>query len=308
MKILIGCDVDPALPPILSRVPEGDIWGCLDQIPRLVSALGPELPPMTWLVRADASVRFCTGDYASGYLSRQSLWDGLLQDGHELGWHMHPMTLDPKKGRFAFDPEAPWLEDAFAALSHHVAIRATRTGWDYADSQLLQRLSRLGVRLDFSALPGAHSWMRSIGDVVEVDWLVTPRGPYRPSRNDYRRHGLSPIPLIEMPITQFRATFRELVARAVWRMLHGAPSTLGLGNRTRVLTARWPTPPESPYDCMAFYFHPEELDETGIANARDNLKRLRGIEGAEFVTASVLCDWLDSRVPQHGPMLGRVAS
>ena len=308
MKILIGCDVDPVLPTILSEVPEGDVWACLDRIPLLVEELGSEMPPITWLVRADASVHFCTSDYASGYNDHRSMWDGLLSRGHELGWHMHLMTFDEAQGRFAFDADSPWLEEAHAALSEQLTIRSTRTGWDYADRELMGRLAQLGIRIDFSALPGAHSWIRSIGDVIQVDWLVTPRGPYRPSSKDYRRHGLSPISLIEVPITQFRASLSELAKRAAWRPLHGMPSALGLGNRTRLLTAHWPAPPEPTHDCMAFYFHPEELDDRGIANVRENLLRLRNVEGAEFVTASELCVWLENRVPLHGPMLGRIAS
>ena len=89
VKVLIGCDVDPILPALLTRRPEGDIWAPLDRIPRLLGALGRDLPPITWLIRADETIRYSTGDYASGYASRQRMWSDFRNRGHEFGWHMH---------------------------------------------------------------------------------------------------------------------------------------------------------------------------------------------------------------------------
>ena len=40
MKILLGCDVDPVLPPVLERPPAGDVWGCLVNVDELEAELG----------------------------------------------------------------------------------------------------------------------------------------------------------------------------------------------------------------------------------------------------------------------------
>ena len=94
MKIVIGCDVDPVLPQRLTQPPAGDIWQCLAYVDRLMDALGNDAPPITWLIRSDESVRFSTGDFASGYVTRHGMWQSLVARGHELGWHFHLMSYD----------------------------------------------------------------------------------------------------------------------------------------------------------------------------------------------------------------------
>src|SRR5260370_5946825 len=100
MKILIGCDVDPILPPLLSHPLSNDIWKCLGYLSSLLDMAKGSLPPITWLIRSDASVRFATGDFGSGYTMRRCLWETLVADGHELGWHMHLMSFDERLGSF----------------------------------------------------------------------------------------------------------------------------------------------------------------------------------------------------------------
>src|SRR5581483_5214152 len=92
MKIVIGCDVDPALPDPLTHPPAEDIWACLENIARLLDAAHGELPPVTWLIRSDESIRFCTGRFDSGYLVQERLWRSLSAARHELGWHFHLMS------------------------------------------------------------------------------------------------------------------------------------------------------------------------------------------------------------------------
>lgn len=303
MKVLLGSDVDPVLPPKLRERPADDVWACLDHVQALVERAGAELPPITWLLRADESVRFCTQDFDSAFTRREAMWRDLQTRGHELGWHMHLLSFSVTRGQCVFDATAPWLEEAHAALSRHFPTRASRTGWDYADGDLLRRLAGLGVTLDFSALPGARGWIEVGGDTVPVDWLVTPSAPYRPSRRDHRRPGRDPLPILEMPITQFRATPWEMTRRATWRALHREPSLLGLSRRTRMLTSPWPDVPRSDLDCMAFYFHPEHLAGEGLGHLLRNVARLRTLPDAEFVTASTLHAWLEPRVAKHAALL-----
>ncbi len=174
VKILLGCDVDPVLPPLLEQPPTGDIWGCLAHIDELVRMANDTLPPITWLIRSDDSIRFCTGDFASGYRSKQTLWRSLEARGHELGWHVHTWSFDEHRGCFLFEPVPPWLAAAHAALADCFSVRATRTGWGYGSTALFQRLDQLGVIVDFSALPGYVVWHRIGPEDVKVDWLRCP--------------------------------------------------------------------------------------------------------------------------------------
>ncbi|MFI5179668.1 MAG: hypothetical protein ACHQO8_13945, partial [Vicinamibacterales bacterium] len=152
--VLIGADVDPRLPGMRRR-PSWDAWDPLDLIPNFETALGSDLPCITWLIRADDTIRHVTGSFESGYTSRRAMWDRLASRGHELGWHFHHWTYGHRDG---FDPAPSWLPDAFAALSRSFPIASTRTGWDYANNETLRALDALGVRLDFSALPGHLVW------------------------------------------------------------------------------------------------------------------------------------------------------
>ena len=284
MKILIGCDVDPVLPPLLDRPPSGDVWSCLGNIDELVRVARHTLPPVTWLIRSDESIRFCTGDFASGYRSKQTLWESLENRGHELGWHVHLWSFDAGRGCFMFDPSPPWIAEAHAALAACFAVRATRTGWDYGSAALFQTLDRLGVVVDFSALPGCVAWHRVGREDVKIDWLRCPATPYHPASDDYQRPG--GLRLLEVPVTTFKNSVPRAVLRWGWRIRHRCWSLTGLGTRTRMLTQRWDEAPVARDPVMTFYFHPEDLTGEGLANLMRNVATLARLPGAEFVTAT----------------------
>lgn len=289
MKIVIGCDVDPVLPRDPTRRVDGDIWDSLEQIPELLSRLGADLPPITWLIRADDSVRELSGDYASGYVSRRGLWDGLRERGHELGWHMHVLTWRAGRG-LIIDPEPAWLAAAHEALSRHFEIVSTRTGWDYGSDFLFGELDRLGVRLDFSALPGNRVWV-AVGDRrLVVDWIDTPEHAYRPSTADYRGANGRSLDLTELPVTQFSQSLPGVMKRWVWRLRNGCFRVAGLSKKTRTLTTPWDALPARS-DVWTFYFHPEDLEGEGMRHFLDNLARLRELPGVEFVTGA---EWLST--------------
>jgi hypothetical protein len=290
MKVLIGCDVDPVLPPLLREPPREDVWECLGNLEGLLKAATGGLPPVTWLIRADDSIRFATGDFASGYRARKSLWQTLIGSGHELGWHVHLMSFDARRGCFGFDPGATWLSDACRALAEHYDVRSTRTGWDYADNALFRRFDALGVTTDFSALPGNMAWHAAGSDRLVVDWLRCPSHPYHPSPDDYQRPGK--LNLLEIPITQFPDSVIGIAKRIAKRLKHGSGCMSGLRNRTKMLTDRWDCVPLSGCTISAFYFHPEDLRGSGVENMLRNLERLRALPDAEFVTASAARQFL----------------
>ncbi len=281
MNVLIGCDVDPWL-----RRP-GREWEPLDLIDRLQEAMASELPPITWLIRCDESVRMATGTYDSGFTTRARMWEDLLSSGHEIGWHMHPLSWNGSHDKqLRFDPEPAWLPAACAALRPHAPIRASRTGYDYGSNWLFRKLDTLKIELDFSALPGQISWFKPVDESIVTDWrrCLGP-APYHPDANDYQRPGPAPLGLLEVPITAFRNTPAGLLRRLAWRLWNGCPSAIGLSRKTLKMTDGWPGLPQKA-GVWAFYFHAYDLSETGGANFVRNIERLRAISNVEFLTAS----------------------
>ncbi len=295
MKVLIGCDVDPILPQVLDRRPEGDIWECLGRIDVLLDRLGGSLPKITWLLRADQSVEFSSGSFVSGYTRGSNLWNRLQQCGHELGWHMHTMSYSEAHKEFVFDPDPAWLNEAHEQISSCFPVRSTRTGWDYGSNTLLAALERLGVAVDFSALPGSVLWF-SLGKVkLRTDWRKCPEIPYRPSRSDYQRPGGDCLTLWEVPAAQFRHTAIGSVARGLLRLRHGYFSLHGANHKTQVLTDKWHELPHFGGEICGLFFHPYDLNEVGIRNFAANLQRLESLPNVEFVTAGEVVRWLSSR-------------
>ena len=284
MKILIGADVDPILPPILSEPARSDIWTPIDLIPALIDKMGEDLPKITWLIRSDESVRFSTGEFASGLLSRRQLWQGLVARGHEVGWHMHLLTMRDGVGRF--DPDPAWLKAAFEALAKFYPVRSVRTGWDYGSNVLFRRFRELGIAVDFSALPGNIAWQKAGPDTISIDWRFCPETPYQPDPENYQRQCSADGALWEVPITQFQGTQLEAGKRLLWRAIHGSLAWGGIRQKTRLLTQFWNQPPSPVTDVCAFFFHPEELTPSGIENFVRNVYALRRSLGGEFVTAS----------------------
>jgi hypothetical protein len=284
MKIVIGCDVDPALPHQLTRPPTADIWQCLENIERLLDAAHGELPPVTWLIRSDESIRFSSGCFDSGYIAQEPLWRSLAARGHELGWHFHLMSFNPARGSFGFDADPAWLTAACVALRAHFDVRSTRTGWDYASTTLFRRLDALGIAVDFSALPGHIGWQWAGDDRLCVDWSRALDVPYHPADDDYQRGGA--LGLLEVPIAHFRNSPVELVKRAAWRLRNGSVTMSGMRRKTRMLTQPWDGLPETRGPAWAFYFHPSDLHPEGIAACLRNINRLKELPEAEFVAAS----------------------
>jgi hypothetical protein len=288
LKAVIGCDFDPVLPPVLDRRPTADPWELpFAMFERLLQRMGDELPPVSWMLRADETIRYATGEYDSAYDRAAATWERLIGQGHEIGWHMHLLSFDRSLGRFRFDDRPDWLEPAYAALAQRCSPTATRTGWDYANAFLFRRLDELGVRIDCSALPGNVNWYDVGDDRIVVDWRRALETAYHPDREDYQRSGPNPLRLLELPVSQFRNSMAGMVQRIAWRGLHRCLSVRGLRNKTRLLTTDWGSDlPNREDNVWVFYFHPEDLAGDALETFVGNIRKLREVAGVEFVTAS----------------------
>jgi hypothetical protein len=290
MKILIGCDVDP-IPAPVDRLPSGrDIWRCIDNLEVLIAAARGRLPPITWLIRADESVRLRSGDFASGYTTRRPLWQILAANGHELGWHMHFKSYDARRRCFGFDPNPNWLPEAWQAISACYPVRSIRTGWGYVSNELIRQFENFGIAVDFSAIPGGFAW-HSVGrDKFVVDWSRCPGIPYHPSARDYQARGK--LNLLEIPLAQFPNSIFGMAGRLAKRLANGSRSLSGMRYVTRTMSDPWAAMPASKGEVWAFYFHMRGFAGAGLEHFLRNLEYLRNLPDAEFVTASAAREFL----------------
>lgn len=221
LNIIIGCDTDPDRPGFLHDVTEpGKSWRGVEQgIPSLKELLSgvkdivDETPKITWLLRVDEQTKSIYGDYGWVLTNFRTLWEQLESDGDELGWHPHFYKFDSNRGRWyqeALDEvwQIGMLENAYEAYSMALPGRAksVRMGWDYHNNATMRKLCELGVKVDFSALPGLKTRPpNEPTDSLNIyDWYISPRRPYFPSEADYRREPCDPekaLGILELPIT-----------------------------------------------------------------------------------------------------------
>jgi hypothetical protein len=90
------------------------------------------------------------------------------------------------------------LEDTWASLSkREFRPGSCRIGDAFGSNEVLQTMSRLGLRCDATAMPGR---VRRDAD-RQIDWEGTPQHPYYPSVADYRRPGPPSLELLEIPMS-----------------------------------------------------------------------------------------------------------
>jgi hypothetical protein len=206
LYVIIGCDTDPDRPRFFDGIPpysERLSWrGLTEGIPRAKELLhgvrdsrGRE-PVFTWVLRADEQVRQLEGDYAWCMQRHGDLLRSLETSGDEVGWHPHFWRREAARGDWFqeiedIDWQVEMLHEAHRALSaaFPAALASVRMGWSYHNNRTYQTLERLGLTVDFSAVPGMRTLTPRSSTRAEnlFDWSPTPRSPYFPSRADYRR-------------------------------------------------------------------------------------------------------------------------
>jgi hypothetical protein len=297
VPIVIGCDTDPDRESLVGALAAGQLhWrGMLQGIPALKSSVAgirdsSGIPPrFTWLLRADEQVHAHHGSYAWSYDANRAFCDGLAASGDELGWHPHFWRYDAALGRWHQEVEDhSWqlamLRTANAALrAAGLTPTSVRMGWTYHTPETMRTLDELGVRVDFSALPG----LRTFNDAPDTrsenlyDWFAAPAMSYRPSRGDHRRagQGAEALQIRELPTFVARSSFWGLLAggqlarktRAIAPLfdavrrpryvanLTAAPALFAPLVKSLVESVRRANTGTSAAPAFATYFHPDEL-------------------------------------------------
>lgn len=324
--IVIGCDTDPDR---ASFVPEAAgastlIWrGLLEGIPRAKEALSKIVdadgnpPRFTWCLRADHQVRMAHGAYAYVMETHTDFLLDLERSGDELAWHPHFWNHNPDRGGWYqehedIDWQLEMLRQAFRAYDAILPnrMRSARLGWTYHNNRTFAELEKLGVKVEFSALPG-HRIDPGSGSGPTAnffDWSITPNHPYFAAESDYRRpasDGESRRTMLEAPVFVCRSFPWAVFRGAVLAKKMKAPGQLLLAMRypSYFVTITGKPALFAPVQnqvrreletsgrvFFVSYFHPDELLETGnkiysLENLAQNLRNL--IDLGERENASV---------------------
>jgi hypothetical protein len=153
---------------------------------------------MCWLLQCDEFIKYHFG--SSSYLCEEfrSLWDGLVKQGHEVGWYPHLWRYKGKK--FVFEGEDDkWIKNMLTAscstFSKYYEVFTAKSGWCFHNNFTLKLFSDLGVKIDLSAMPDLYTKnvlkekLKSFFygyQLPVIDWRGANRKPYIPSKRDYR--------------------------------------------------------------------------------------------------------------------------
>ncbi len=149
----------------------------------------------TLMIQADDSVLSATGKRAYLFERFSSELRELTADGHEIGWHFHPIEIHEGRWQQSLDQLriCAAAEQAFNDINFAFPIAVCSTGWCYGSNELTATYRRLGLRVDCSALPGLFNpgvdvadRYGNIGRVNHHDWRQSPLRPFKPGYENYQ--------------------------------------------------------------------------------------------------------------------------
>lgn len=235
ITIVVGCDCDPDRL-IFGGVNLSDkfspqVWTGLEQGAPILISLLDQLPffvPVTWNIRCDDQLLLCHGYDGWSLVEHADIWSMAQKRGDEIAWHNHTLRFSEKDGCWLQEvDDESWIKERFAKWGETFkkemgAIPFTsHGGWFFQNNATLKALSKTGVNMDYSSLPGRRqNGFPSIEGscfVNHYDWNVSPRTPYFPSKIDYRRPaktGEDSLPLLVAPTYTF-----ESLAGSVFQFL-----------------------------------------------------------------------------------------
>lgn len=311
--MVFACDCDPDSENISDNFRFEGIW---KGVPKLLGELGEfeekhEVRiPMTWNVRADMQIEQVKGAVSFCCERYFGIWSRLVKCGHEIAWHPHLWRWD-KSGRWCQEwKDKQWMTDclnkgfeAYCA-SFGKKPEAVHMGWHFHDNTTMSEMDRLGIKLDYSALPRMTNpgWEIYPGvHTNKIDWETAPDRPYFPSANDYRRPAGEPhetvLSILELP----KSTVESRLFSMLFHLkngfnlnLSGDPIRIGLAANHevfRMVFDKWVGSTDAQYGI--FTFHTGEIVKTGwhsMKNIMANIKFIHKRLGpeAEYLTITEL--------------------
>jgi hypothetical protein len=163
---------------------------------------------VTWLLRTDDAV----GDQVIRK-SRQKILS-LKRQGDEIGIHIHTLAWDGKIWRQTREPQRE-TEIVGRAIRQFRKVlgfspRVSRMGWNGMSNSIMSALQNVGIRIDASAVPG---YVMTGKRDNSINWKGTPKHPYHPHTEDYRKQG--DMEILECPISSIKRS-RSLL----WPLMH----------------------------------------------------------------------------------------
>ena len=286
IRVIVLCDADPDRPDYGGTRfddPGPLVWrGLTDGVPPLIESLqrlrdneGNQLP-IIWCWRADGQIERCHGDSAWALKSMSDLTNTIAEAGHLLGWHPHHWRWsDQKSCWFQETRDQDWqrknLRKGAAAFDKLPSF--SRTGWYAMDETTMSELDALGVKGEFSAMPGLFHRGgkddRGSFFLGYYDWARCRQTPYRPHLSDYQAHDPRPEGIIEFPCTTIESSAIRTLYKIRYKLRGADAGVIGL--RTSINITAHPllfgsmisrvihkAKSGKNADLIA-YFHPDEL-------------------------------------------------
>ena len=158
---------------------------CEDIIKKISEVFSLDVP-VTWFIRCDDTVSKKLGKPESFLEKINKFISRRINKGDVLGLHLH----------FEVYENNNWIKESRENYQLDILNRAangwkrffgilpsyTRMGEAFMNNSIAKALDELGVYLDSSSLPGR----KRVDTDFNFDWKITPRYPYKPSKNDYR--------------------------------------------------------------------------------------------------------------------------
>jgi hypothetical protein len=172
----------------------------LDNIFHLKDTFGNSLVA-TWFIRADDQIKYYFGEYNYLINSKRSLWQSLINLGHEIGWHPHLYELNDNMWIQSTNEDnlRNQLVNSYTSFNKNSLNKVTssRIGEAYFSNTISKTLENLRIKYDSTALPGRNRVDRQ----RSFDWLKTKNIPYKPSKTDYSISNCENFNFLEIPFT-----------------------------------------------------------------------------------------------------------
>jgi hypothetical protein len=191
----------------------GETVAAFDDLRRRLRPRTGRTVSFAWFVRADPQIEGLHGDAAWGLRRHCATLERLLEQGDELGLHVHAFRWVAENRMWITDhANADWVEHAVAVgvrafrEARGQAPRSFRFGDRFLSNRVVAQLAALGVAVDVTVEAGAPPVFQIKQDEIATgelpDYRKVARRPYRPSRRDFRRPAfLLPRRLTLLPVS-----------------------------------------------------------------------------------------------------------